>query len=138
MLLALPAVCGLDARAEPVSSDTVGSIGESGGPLRDVSGSVGETSSGGVRSGGLESSGGVRDSSVGGMLSGPVRQGNAGSAMSGQPVYGDGGIGSASSGAVKQPPNLPPLRMSRPVSAAELQQLGEQLRAIQPLPEDEN
>jgi len=91
---------------------------------------VADSSVGSMKSRSLRDiSGTVQGSSTGGMLSGPVRELNGPGRASTGPVSGDGSIGSASSGAVTAPPRA----VERPISDAELQQLGEQLRHVEPL-----
>lgn len=135
LLLALLAATAARAQDGPSSAGSGGPIGD-GRPVGDESGPVGDTSVGGMLSGPTrDGSGTVGESSTGGMLSGPVGEASVGSATSDRPIYGGGSIGASSRGAVRQPANLPPLRMERPVSEAELRDLEQELRAIQPLEE---
>jgi hypothetical protein len=52
---------------------------------------------------------------------------------SGRSMADDPPSGSATSGAVRQPGYLPPLRSQRPVSIEELEALEERLRYVEPL-----
>lgn len=130
-------VAGVAAEDGPSSLGSAGSLQEASRAVGDGSGSVGDASRGSVRSGPLRDvSRPVRDGRQRGMRSGPVSELSSGPIGSGGSVHGGGPIGADSRGAVTQPEGLPPLRMERPVTARELEQLEAELRAIEPLPSE--
>jgi hypothetical protein len=136
-LLVASLACGAVALAQdgPSSAGSAGSLQEASRAVGDGSGSVGDGSGGSLRSGPLRDiSRPVRDGRRKGMRSGPVSELSSGPIGQGDSVYGDGSIGSSSRGAVTQPLDLAPLRMERPVTARELRQLEDEMRAIEPLP----
>jgi len=137
IVLSTIVVAGVAAEDGPSSLGSAGSLQGASRAVSDGSGSVGDASRGSVRSGPLRDvSRPVRDGRQSGMRSGPVSELSSGPIGSGGSVHGGGPIGADSRGAVTQPEGLPPLRMERPVTARELEQLEAELRAIQPLPSE--
>lgn len=131
------------AWAVPVRAQDGPSAGAGTGTLTDVSRPVGE-GSGSVRDASRGSVGSntlrdvsrpVRDGVQRSMRSGPVSESSAGSLREGRGMYGSGSIGASSAGAVTQPDHLPPLRMERPVTEADIRRLEEDLRDVELLPE---
>ena len=132
----LPVAASAAEPSEPSSASTVGSVKDGSRALGDGAGSVGDASRGGVRSGPLRDiSRPVRDGRGTGMLSGPVSELSGGPISGGHSVYGNGAIGAGSRGAVTQD-GARPMHMERPVTAGELEQLEQDLRAIEPLPSE--
>jgi hypothetical protein len=133
-VVALGAVLAGAAYAQdgPSSMVSDGTVGEGSRPVGEGSGSVYDSGHRGMLSGPLGASSGPVGARSRGMLSPSIGDVTVGSALSGRPVSGGGSISASSSGAITQ---QPPRHFDRPVSESELQQLQEQLRGIQPLPE---
>lgn len=123
-------VVALLALASPV----LGQDGPLGGvPVGQDSLTVGEASLGTMRSEtiGAASAGSVRGSSRGSMLSPSVEDGSAGSVHSDRRPLAQ--VSAAAMEAAGQPAEIPPLRLQRPLSPQEIEDLGRRLRDIEPL-----